>query len=104
MVYKALMEHKRAELQRMTTLASDARTITDAMLRKQVEAQKTKLAVAASTQYATNAKYIEVNSGRHPQVNVYPGMHALSPDEVDVHSSLVERCPSSRVTVMHNHR
>ena len=35
-VYKALMDHKRAEMQRMTTLASDARTITEAMLRKQV--------------------------------------------------------------------
>lgn len=35
-VYKALMEHKKAEAQRMTTLASDTRTITEAMLRKQV--------------------------------------------------------------------
>lgn len=68
-----------------------------------MEAQKTKLAVAASHQYATNAKYVEVNSGRHPQIRVYPGMHALSPDEVDVYSSLVERCPSAGVTVMHNH-
>ena len=30
-------------------------------------------------------------------------MHALSPDEVDVYTSLVERCHSARVTVMHNH-
>ncbi len=36
MVYKALMEHKKAEMQRMKTLASDTRTITEAMLRKQV--------------------------------------------------------------------
>jgi len=36
LVYKALMEHKKAEMQRMTTLASDTRTITEAMLRKQV--------------------------------------------------------------------
>ena len=36
MVYKALMEHKRQEMQRMNTLASDTRTITEAMLRKQV--------------------------------------------------------------------
>ena len=35
-VYKALMDHKKAEMQRMTTLASDTRTITEAMLRKQV--------------------------------------------------------------------
>ena len=63
----------------------------------------TKLAVAASTQYATNGKYVEVNSGRHPQIRVHPGMHALSPDEVDVYSSLVENCASARVTVMHNH-
>jgi hypothetical protein len=35
-VYKALMDHKNAEMQRMTTLASDTRTITEAMLRKQV--------------------------------------------------------------------
>ena len=35
-VYKALMEHKNAEMQRMATLASDTRTITEAMLRKQV--------------------------------------------------------------------
>jgi hypothetical protein len=69
----------------------------------QVEAQHTKLAVSASTQYATNAKYVEVNSGRHPQIAVFPGMHALSPDEVDVFSSLVDKCPSSRVTVLHHH-
>ena len=68
-----------------------------------MEAQRTKLAVTASNQYATNAKYVEVNSGRHLQIRVYSGMHALSPDEVDVYSSLVERCPSARVSVMHNH-
>ena len=68
-----------------------------------MEAQLTKLAVAASNQYDTNAKYVEVNSGRHPQIRVYSGMHALSPDEVNVYLSLVERCPSARVLVMHNH-
>lgn len=31
------------------------------------------------------------------------GMHPLSPDEVDVYTSLVERCPSAHVTAMHNH-
>lgn len=30
-------------------------------------------------------------------------MHALSPDECDVYTSLVEKCPSGQVTVMHNH-
>ena len=35
--------------------------------------------------------------------NFPAGMHALSPDEVDVYTSLVERCPSAHVTVMHNH-
>lgn len=68
-----------------------------------MEAQRTKLAVSACTQYATNAKYVEVNSGKHPRVRVFPGMHALSPDEVDVHTSLVEKCPSAQLTVMHNH-
>lgn len=71
--------------------------------RWQTEAQQTKLAVSACNQYATNAKYIEINSGRHPCIKVFPGMHALSPDEVDVYSSLVERCPSARVTVTHGH-
>ena len=129
LIYKALMDHKKAEMQRMSALASDTRTITEAMLRKQVktesrqlflflppssnslypkkqsqvEAQRTKLAVSACTQYATNAKYVEVNSGKHPRVRVFPGMHALSPDEVDVYSSLVDKCPSAHVTVMHNH-
>jgi hypothetical protein len=56
-----------------------------AILRKQVEAQNTKLAVSAASQYATNAKYVEVNSGKHPRIRVFPGMHALSPDEVGVH-------------------
>ena len=59
--------------------------------------------MSACTQYATNAKYVEVNSGRHPKIRVYPGMHALSPDEVDVYTSLVEKCQSAQVTVMHNH-
>ena len=68
-----------------------------------MEAQRTKIAVSACTQYATNAKYVEVNSGRHSKVQVFPGMHALSPDEVDVYSSLAEKCQSARVTVMHNH-
>lgn len=69
----------------------------------QVEAERTKLAVSACTRYATNAKYVEVNAGRHPKIHVFPGTHALSPDEVDVYASLVESCPSAQVTVMHNH-
>lgn len=69
----------------------------------QVEAERTKLAVSACTRYATNAKYIEINSGKHLSIRVFPGMHALSPDEVDVYASLVESCPSAQVTVMHNH-
>ena len=36
MVYKALMDHKRAKMQKLSALASDTRTITEAMLRKQV--------------------------------------------------------------------
>jgi hypothetical protein len=105
-VYKALMKHKKAELQKMVALASDTQTITDAMLRRHAEAQRTKIAVAACTHYATNAKYMEVNSGSHPKIRVFSGMHALNPDEVDVYSSLVECCPpqsQARVTVMHNH-
>ncbi len=97
MLYKALMNYKRMEQQRVSSLASDTRTITEAMLRKQAEAQVTKLAVSASSQYATNEKYVEVNSGRHPRIKVFKGMHALSPDEVDVYSSLVEGCPSAQV-------
>lgn len=31
------------------------------------------------------------------------GMHALSPDEVDVYTSLVDKCPTAQVTAMHNH-
>jgi hypothetical protein len=97
MLYKALMNYKRMEQQRVSSLASDTRTITEAILRKQAEAQVTKLAVSASSQYATNEKYVEVNSGRHPRIKVFKGMHALSPDEVDVYSSLVEGCPSAQV-------
>jgi hypothetical protein len=97
MLYKALMNYKRMEQQRVSSLVSDTRTITEAMLRKQAEAQVTKLAVSASSQYATNEKYVEVNSGRHPRIKVFKGMHALSPDEVDVYSSLVEGCPSAQV-------
>jgi soluble lytic murein transglycosylase-like protein len=97
MLYKALMNYKRMEQQHVSSLASDTRTITEAILRKQAEAQVTKLAVSASSQYATNEKYVEVNSGRHPRIKVFKGMHALSPDEVDVYSSLVEGCPSAQV-------
>ena len=106
LVYKALMNHKKAELQKMVALASDTQTITDAMIRRHAEAQRTKIAVAACTHYATNSKYIEVNSGNHPKIRVFNGMHALNPDEVDVYSSLVECCPPqshAMVTVMHNH-
>jgi hypothetical protein len=135
LIYKTIMQYKKMEQQRAHALMSDTRTITEAILRKQVEAQSTKLAVAANTQYATNAKYIEVNSGKHPRIRVFPGcnpfiplqelglckkshlklllsqkalphhidnhvlaynhagMHALSPDEVDVYASLVDNCP-----------
>lgn len=63
------------EQQRLHAMASDTRTITEAMVRKQLEAQNTRLAVSASSEYATNAKYIEVNSGLHPKVHVYEGMN-----------------------------
>ncbi len=69
MIYKAIMQYKKMEQQRATALMSDTRTITEAILRKQVEAQSTKLAVSANTQYATNAKY----SGKHPRIKVFPG-------------------------------
>lgn len=36
MVYKALMDHKKAEVQRIKTMASDTRTITEAMMKKTV--------------------------------------------------------------------
>ncbi len=102
-LYKAIMQHKRMEQQRATSMMSDTKTITEAILRKQAEAKNARSVVAACTQYATNAKYVEINSGKHPRIRVFRGMHALSPDEVDVFSSLVEGCPSACVTVMHNH-
>lgn len=103
MVYKILMDHKNAEKQKIAALASDARTLSESIIRKQVEAQRSRVAVSACAQYATNEKYVDVNRGSHPKIRVFPGMHALSPDEVDVYASLAESCPSARVTVMHNH-
>jgi hypothetical protein len=96
------LQYKRTEQQRVSTLVSDTRTITEAMIKRQTEAQNTKLVVYASSQYATNAKYVEVNSGRHPRIRVFKGMHPLSPDEVDVYSSLVENCPSAQVSILHS--
>jgi hypothetical protein len=103
MLYKALMQHKRMEQQRVSSLMSDTRTISEAILRKQREAQQAKLVVSATAQYATNAKYVQINIGKHPRIQVFSGMHPLSPDECDVHASLVESCPSATVTIMHNH-
>ncbi len=56
MLYKALMHHKRMEQQRVSSLMSNTRTISEAILRKQMEAQQAKLVVSATAQYATNAK------------------------------------------------
>ena len=102
-LYKAIMNYKRMEQQRTSSLISDTKTITEAILRKQAEAKNARNVISACTQYATNAKYMQVNSGQHPRIRVFPSMHALSPDEVDVYTSLVEPCASAVVTVMHNH-
>ncbi len=47
--------------------------------------------------------YVQINSGLEPRIKVFSDMHALSPDECDVYSNLVDKCSSGRVTVMHNH-
>ena len=46
---------------------------------------------------------MQINSGQDPKIRVYPGMHALTPDECDVYSNLVERSDSGRAAVLHNH-
>jgi hypothetical protein len=102
-LYKAIMNYKRMEQQRARSLISDTKTITEAILRKQAEARNARNVITACTSYATNAKYMQVNGGQHPRIRVFPGMHALSPDEVDVYTSLVEPCASAIITVMHNH-
>jgi hypothetical protein len=94
-----MLQYKKTEQRRFSSVVSDTRTITEAILKRQAEAQNTKLAVYASHQYATNAKYVEVNSGKHPRIKVFKCMHPLSPDEVDVYSSLVENCQSAQVRI-----
>ena len=103
-LYQALMLHKQQEQQRIKRVMSDNQSITEAMLQKQKEAQQSRLVVSAiGEQYVNNARYVQINSGLEPRIKVFPRMHALNPDECDVYSSLVEKCASGKVTVMHNH-
>lgn len=103
-LYQALMLHKQQEQQRIKSVLSDTQSISDAMLQKQREAQQSRLVVSAiGDQYVNNARYVQINSGLESRIKVHGNMHALSPDECDVYSSLVEKCPSGQVTVMHNH-
>lgn len=46
---------------------------------------------------------MQINSGLENRIRVFSDMHALSPDECDVYSNLIEKCHSGQVTVMHNH-
>lgn len=79
MVYKALMEHKRQEMHRMSTLASDTRTITEAMLRKQVWI----LALLLHTHHAPSSYCDFAGRGRADQARRV-GVHALR-DQRKVH-------------------
>jgi Fe-S cluster assembly scaffold protein SufB len=98
------MQHKQKEQQMVSCILRDARIITDAMVQKQRDAQQSQLVVSAvGDQYVTNARYVQINSGLEAKINVFAQMHPLSPDECDVYSGLVQRSPSGKVTVMHNH-
>ena len=104
LLYQALMQRKQLEQQRVSTILRDARVITDAMVQKQRDAQQSRLVVSAvGDQYVSNARYMQINSGLDPKIRVYPGMHAMTPDECDVYTNLVERSASACATVMHNH-
>lgn len=104
LLYQALLQKKQLEQQRVNTILRDARVITDAMVQKQRDAQQSKLVVSAvGDQYVSNARYVQINGGSDPKIRVFPGMHAITPDECDVYSNLVERSNSGTVTVMHNH-
>lgn len=104
LLYQALMQRKQLEQQRVSAILHDSRVITDAMLQKQRDAQQSRLVVSAvGNQYVSNARYVQINSGLDPKIRVYPGMHAMTPDECDVYTNLVERSASGVATVMHNH-
>ena len=104
LLYQALMQRKQLEQQRVSTILRDARVITDAMVQKQRDAQQSRLVVSAvGDQYVSNARYVQINSGLDPKIRVYAGMHAMTPDECDVYTNLVERSASGFATVMHNH-
>lgn len=104
LLYQALLQRKQLEQQRVSTILRDTRVITDAMVQKQRDAQQSKLVVSAvGDQYVSNARYMQINGGSDAKIRVFPGMHAIAPDECDVYSNLVERSNSGAVTVMHNH-
>jgi hypothetical protein len=103
-LYQALMRHKQQEQQRVKRILHDTQSTSEAMIQKQRDAQQSRLVVSAvGEQYVNNARYVQINSGLEPRIKVFSDMHALSPDECDVYSNLVDKCSSGKVTVMHNH-
>lgn len=79
LLYQALMKHKQLEQQRVTSILRDTRCITDAMLQKQKDAQQSRLVVSAvGEQYVNNARYVQINSGLEPKIQVNVHMDACT--------------------------
>lgn len=89
-VYKELMRYKKCEQDRMNQTISDSKTVTDFMMEKRKRSDDASSVVTSKHLYTENAEYKRINTNTHPAINVSYCLHPLSPDECDVHASMVE--------------
>jgi hypothetical protein len=98
-----IRDHKQREHEKQMEVLRDAQSITDTMLRKRREADENRSVITASSMYANNARYVDINSGFDPRIRLGGGMHPLNPDECDVYTSLVDAAENSVITASMNH-
>lgn len=103
-VYQELMRYKRDEENRRNQTMSDSRTVTDFMMEKRKRSDDASSVVSSRQLYTENAEYKRINTNSHPGINVSYCLHPLSPDECDVHASMVEDSPAKpNLVMMPNH-
>lgn len=105
MLYQAMMRNKQQEETRAVASAiATERSVSQLKRDRQKEAEDVVSVVASSLSisYSTNTKYIHINSGKDPAIDVSKTLHPLSPDECDVYTSLTS-ANSRRMVAMPNH-
>jgi hypothetical protein len=92
MLYQSMMHNRRVEEKNALASAIEVdRSINESRASKIKNAEDSVSVITSSTSvsYATNSRYIEINSGKDRHIDVSHVLHPLSPDECDVYTSLV---------------